>query len=46
MEEVKALLKVLKSKEFKLELEKLGGYLIKNPGEIRTIKAKNKDMRG
>lgn len=46
MEEVKALLEVMKSEEFKLELEKLRGYLIKNPGEICTVETKNRDMRG
>ena len=34
MNEVKEFIEVLKSEAFRVELDKLGGYLIKNPGEI------------
>jgi len=34
---VQELIKVLKSSDFKLRLEKLGGYATENPGEVRKV---------
>lgn len=34
MYEIKEFIEVLKSEAFRVELDKLGGYMIKNPGEI------------
>ena len=37
LEIVKNFIKILKSEEFKIELDRMGGYKLENPGEMREV---------